>query len=55
MYEPLNPRVNHFAEDRWTEINWLLVGFGQQICTPLRPKCGQCMNQDICPKIGVKT
>ena len=36
-------------EDKWTEINWLLVGFGQQICTPLRPKCSECLNHEICP------
>ena len=24
-------------EDKWTEINWLLVGFGQQICKPVKP------------------
>ena len=33
----------------WPEINLLLVGFGQTICSPVRPKCGQCLNQKICP------
>jgi len=33
----------------WKEVNWLLVGFGQQICLPLRPKCSQCLNESICP------
>lgn len=33
----------------WGEVNVLLVGFGQQICTPLRPQCGTCLNRDICP------
>ena len=30
--------------DKWTEINWLLVGFGQQICLPLSPRhrCKRC-------------
>jgi endonuclease-3 len=27
----------------WKEVNYLLVGFGQTICDPKRPKC------DICP------
>jgi len=36
-------------QEKWTEINWLLVGFGQQICTPLRPKCHLCLNKHICP------
>ncbi len=30
---------------RWTEINWLLVGFGQQTCLPVGPKCGDCLNR----------
>lgn len=33
----------------WREINHLLVGFGQTICTPLRPKCDECYNNVICP------
>lgn len=33
----------------WREINHLLVGFGQTICTPLRPKCDQCFNNELCP------
>ncbi|NXH14482.1 NTH protein, partial [Bucco capensis] len=35
--------------DVWREINWLLVGFGQQTCLPVKPHCKQCLNQDICP------
>jgi len=33
----------------WSEINILLVGFGQTICTPVNPKCGDCLNNEICP------
>jgi endonuclease-3 len=36
-------------ESKWIEINWLLVGFGQQICRPINPKCADCLNCDICP------
>lgn len=40
----------------WTEINEMLVGFGQTICTPTNPKCGECLNYDICPsRVGKKT
>ena len=39
--------------DRWIEINWLLVGFGQQICVPVGPKCGECLNRSLCP-VGQK-
>ncbi|KAM4065459.1 hhH-GPD superfamily base excision DNA repair protein [Hirsutella rhossiliensis] len=28
--------------DRWREINWLLVGFGQEICRPVGRRCGDC-------------
>lgn len=27
----------------WTEINPLLVGFGQTVCLPVRPKCADCL------------
>ncbi|KAK2815820.1 hypothetical protein Q5P01_026287 [Channa striata] len=33
----------------WSEINWLLVGFGQQVCLPINPLCSVCLNQHICP------
>jgi len=36
-------------KDLWVEINWMLVGFGQEICRPIGPKCGECLNKDICP------
>ncbi|XP_046693972.1 endonuclease III-like protein 1 isoform X2 [Silurus meridionalis] len=35
--------------DLWCEINWLLVGFGQQVCLPVSPLCSSCLNQHICP------
>ncbi|XP_053897333.1 endonuclease III-like protein 1 isoform X1 [Malaclemys terrapin pileata] len=35
--------------DLWSEINWLLVGFGQQICLPVNPRCKECLNRHICP------
>lgn len=33
----------------WREINWLLVGFGQQVCLPISPLCSVCLNQHNCP------
>uniref|UniRef100_A0A3Q2QJJ5 Endonuclease III-like protein 1 n=1 Tax=Fundulus heteroclitus TaxID=8078 RepID=A0A3Q2QJJ5_FUNHE len=33
----------------WSEINWLLVGFGQQLCLPVNPLCSVCLNQYSCP------
>ncbi|XP_041641079.1 endonuclease III-like protein 1 [Cheilinus undulatus] len=33
----------------WSEINWLLVGFGQQVCLPVNPLCSVCLNHHSCP------
>ncbi|RCN50134.1 putative endonuclease III [Ancylostoma caninum] len=38
----------------WTTINPLLVGFGQQICLPIKPKCGVCLCQEFCPSSTAK-
>ncbi|CAJ2679053.1 unnamed protein product [Trifolium pratense] len=35
--------------EEWDPINPLLVGFGQTICTPLRPRCGECSITELCP------
>ncbi|XP_069122838.1 endonuclease III-like protein 1 isoform X2 [Argopecten irradians] len=32
----------------WDKIDLPLVGFGQTICTAVKPKCGICLNQQIC-------
>jgi endonuclease-3 len=34
--------------DLWQEINILLVGFGQTICTAVNPKCSDCLNNQLC-------
>lgn len=39
----------------WSEINLLLVGFGQQICKPVGPKCDECLNSTICPSAKLPT
>ncbi|KAF3421785.1 hypothetical protein E2986_09912 [Frieseomelitta varia] len=33
----------------WSQVNYLLVGFGQEICLPRFPKCDECLNKNICP------
>lgn len=33
----------------WEELNHLLVGFGQTICSATYPKCDSCRNASICP------
>jgi len=35
-------------KDEWSKINNWFVGFGQQICLPIIPKCGGCLINDIC-------
>ena len=35
--------------EEWADLNVLFVGFGQQTCTPLAPRCGDCKNKSICP------
>ncbi|KAJ1096023.1 hypothetical protein NDU88_001172 [Pleurodeles waltl] len=40
--------------DLWSEINWLLVGFGQQICLPVTPRCEACLNRGVCPSARPK-
>ncbi|CAG9785922.1 unnamed protein product [Diatraea saccharalis] len=36
----------------WSEVNHLMVGFGQTICLPVNPICNECLNRDICPSSG---
>ncbi|XP_031765355.2 endonuclease III-like protein 1 isoform X2 [Galleria mellonella] len=36
----------------WSEVNNLMVGFGQTICLPISPICNECLNRDICPSSG---
>ncbi|CAD5124098.1 DgyrCDS12400 [Dimorphilus gyrociliatus] len=43
-------------KEYWDTVNHLLVGFGQTICAPVRPKCSECLNKDICPSFeGLKS
>ncbi len=32
----------------WTEINGALVNFGQEVCTPRKPKCTDCPFREVC-------
>ncbi|ORY14437.1 DNA glycosylase [Clohesyomyces aquaticus] len=42
-------------QDRWHDINNLLVGFGQTICLPVGRKCGDCKlaDRNLCPSAVV--
>lgn len=37
----------------WIPINDLLVTFGQNVCTPVSPRCSRCPVAFRCPKVGV--
>ena len=55
-HKPKNPEETRaqleawLPKSHWREVNLLLVGFGQQICSAKSPKCGDCLNEPICPK-----
>uniref|UniRef100_A0A1Q3F4Q9 Endonuclease III homolog n=1 Tax=Culex tarsalis TaxID=7177 RepID=A0A1Q3F4Q9_CULTA len=36
----------------WEEVNHLMVGFGQTVCTSTYPRCNECANAEICPARG---
>jgi endonuclease-3 len=38
----------------WPLINLYLVTWGQNVCRPLYPRCGDCAISGECPRIGVK-
>lgn len=36
--------------NEWGALNVLLVGFGQTVCKPVGPVCGDCKLREICPE-----
>ncbi|MBI4888927.1 MAG: endonuclease III [Acidobacteria bacterium] len=44
------------ATDRrwWPYINLYLVTWGQNVCRPVHPRCGDCVIRAECPRIGVR-
>lgn len=37
----------------WIGYNDLLVAFGQNVCTPISPRCSSCPVSALCRKVGV--
>jgi endonuclease III len=37
----------------WPHVNLYLVTWGQNVCRPVYPRCGDCVIANACPKIGV--
>ena len=43
------------TEERWwPTINLYLVTWGQNVCRPVYPRCGECVIAKWCPRIGVE-
>jgi endonuclease-3 len=38
----------------WPFINLYLVTWGQNVCRPVFPRCGQCVLLPLCPRVGVE-
>ena len=38
----------------WPDINLYLVTWGQNVCRPTSPRCGDCVIVERCPRIGVR-
>lgn len=39
----------------WIGYNGLLVAFGQNVCTPISPRCSSCPVRGLCRRVGVTT
>ncbi|XP_050069872.1 endonuclease III-like protein 1 [Anopheles maculipalpis] len=56
--ETKNPEETRQALEKWLpyelwdEVNHMMVGFGQTICTSRFPRCNDCLNASICPALG---
>jgi endonuclease III len=46
LYRAIHPRW-------WPSINLYLVTWGQHVCRPVYPRCGECVISDACPRVGV--
>jgi len=39
----------------WNQINHLLVGYGQMVCSAINPKCIDCTVNDTCPSADIRS
>ena len=37
----------------WPHLNLYLVTWGQNVCRPIGPRCGECVLADLCARVGV--
>jgi endonuclease-3 len=38
-----------FARETWAQLSHLLIWHGRRVCDARRPRCGDCLLNDICP------
>ncbi|KAM9965853.1 hypothetical protein ACTFIR_006032 [Dictyostelium discoideum] len=50
--ETMKDLESWLPKENWATVNHLLVGFGQTICSPVNPKCSNCLVNNLCP-IGI--
>ena len=43
-----------FDQDQWIEVSHALVLHGRYVCTARKPRCEDCVVEDLCPKVGVE-
>ncbi len=43
-----------FDQDQWIEVSHALVLHGRYVCTARKPRCEDCILEDLCPKVGVE-
>jgi endonuclease-3 len=48
LYKATEPRW-------WRLINLYLVTWGQNVCRPVYPRCGDCVISGFCPRVGVRS
>lgn len=41
-------------QGEWTDFGHRMIFHGRQICQARKPKCGECILNAVCPKIGVE-
>jgi len=46
---------DHISANWWPYLNLYLVTWGQNVCRPTHPRCGDCAIANRCPRIGVTT
>jgi endonuclease III len=54
--EQTEQALYHNTDARWWPyINLYLVTWGQNVCRPVYPRCGECAIAAACPRIGVRS